>query len=96
MKKIRSFLCSWTCWLTLLSVAIIVDDYIDWDNKHLALFLTGPLNMRLHFDYGDPVDIYIHYVVHLLSWSIIGIILDGFTKYIRHWKRRKYSNVNLD
>lgn len=52
--------------------------------------------MRLHFDYGDPVDIYIHYVVHLLSWSTIGIILDGLTKYIRRWKRHRIINKNSD
>lgn len=89
MKIFRSLRSRWTCWLAFLSILIIVDDYVQWDSKHLGLFLTGPI--KLHFDYGDPVDIYIHYAVHLLTWIVIGLILDGLTNYIRNW-RKQYRN----
>lgn len=93
MKIFRSLLSRWTCWLTFLSLLIIVDDYVQWDNKHLGLFLTGPINSQLHFDYGDPVDIYIHYAVHLLTWAVIGLILDGLTNYIRNWRKQNRNEA---
>lgn len=75
---------TFTFWLALLSVFVCAHNLLGYDDKNLLLGYTNPLLLwfssqftRLHYSLESEQLFYlIWYVTHLVTWLLIGLVID--------------------
>lgn len=78
-KRITSF----RFWFSLISIIIITQNVLGWDDKDLLLYLTTPplliANEWLSLDmtyFGEFISRLIGYIFNFLSWYLLGLLFD--------------------
>lgn len=78
---------SFRFWFTIISIFIIIQNVMGFDDKNLLLYLSTPplfiLNEWFHFmwDFGQ-FTMFSFYVCNLLTWFLAGLLLDLLLKRI--------------
>lgn len=91
IKLIKSF----RFWFALLSILIITQNMLGWDDKNLLLyFTTPPIIMINEWFYSNwsvwgKYAMLFFYVCNFLTWFLAGFLLDRFVnRLVRKLRRR--------
>ncbi|MCM3632821.1 hypothetical protein [Paenibacillus camelliae] len=95
MKKL---LLTFRFWFALISILIIVQNMLGWDDKNLLLYFTTPpllfanewFNINWSFS-GDNMLLFA-YVCNFVTWYIAGLLLDLLLYRLVARKRNIYRN----
>jgi hypothetical protein len=84
-----------TIWLSILSILICLNHYWGNDDKNILLIGLNPVLNNMvytelfqHWLFYESANYYRAYLVHFLSFLLIGIVIDVVIKLLRRKKSR--------
>lgn len=86
--KIKSF----RFWFTLISILIIMNNMLGWDDKSLLLYFSTPtlwINEWISFGPVGKSSMPIFYAVCLVTWFLAGLLIDMLCSYVLKKMGRK-------